>query len=104
VEPLLSSKQAAELLGMSPKTVRSWARRGLIVGVRLGGRDWKFRASDLEAAFERALTSQRAPAALAPRLSRTPAVGRVPSTRPDGRLLSVSDRLKLRREREANGG
>lgn len=54
-ESWLSAVQVAAIVGMSPKTVRNWARSGRLPGVRFGGRDWKFRASDIASAFTRAL-------------------------------------------------
>lgn len=45
-EPLLSDKQAGELLGLHPKTVQRLARQGELPAVRLG-RYWRYRASVL---------------------------------------------------------
>ena len=47
-EPLLSDKQAGELLGLHPKTVQRLARQGELPAVRIG-RYWRFRASALNA-------------------------------------------------------
>src|SRR5262245_4123655 len=45
-ERLLSPDDAAERLGVAPKTVRSWLRTGKVRGVR-AGRLWRVRAEDL---------------------------------------------------------
>jgi excisionase family DNA binding protein len=37
----LTTEQAAEVLGVAPKTVRLWAREGRIQGLRRG-RSWRF--------------------------------------------------------------
>jgi excisionase family DNA binding protein len=51
-EPLLNSEQAAELLQIHHKTLQKLARRGEIRGTHIG-KLWRFRASDLNAWFER---------------------------------------------------
>ena len=51
-EPLLNSEQAAELLKIHHKTLQKLARRGEIRGTHVG-KLWRFRASDLNAWFER---------------------------------------------------
>jgi excisionase family DNA binding protein len=45
-EPLLDCKEAAVLLRIHPKTLRTKARRGIIPAVQVG-RLWRFRASAL---------------------------------------------------------
>ncbi len=45
-ESLLDVAEAAKLLRIHPKTLRSKARRGIIPGVQVG-RLWRFRASAL---------------------------------------------------------
>jgi len=45
-EPLLDCKEAAGLLRIHPKTLRTKARRGIIPAVQVG-RLWRFRASAL---------------------------------------------------------
>jgi len=45
-EPLLDCKEAAALLRIHPKTLRTKARRGIIPAVQVG-RLWRFRASAL---------------------------------------------------------
>lgn len=54
----LTSSEVAELLGVTPETVRDYAERGLLAGSRLpggplrGGR-WRFQRSDVEAVLNR---------------------------------------------------
>jgi excisionase family DNA binding protein len=45
-EPLLDTDEAAMLLRMHPRTLRTKARKGIIPAVHVGGR-WRFRASAL---------------------------------------------------------
>jgi excisionase family DNA binding protein len=45
-EPLLDTDEAARLLRMHPRTLRTRARTGSIPGVQVGRR-WRFRASTL---------------------------------------------------------
>jgi excisionase family DNA binding protein len=47
-EPLLNDRQAAELLGIHPKTLQRCARTGQIPAHRIG-RFWRYRASELDA-------------------------------------------------------
>jgi excisionase family DNA binding protein len=46
-EPLLATEEAARLLRMHPRTLRTKARRGSIPAVQVGKR-WRFRASTLD--------------------------------------------------------
>jgi excisionase family DNA binding protein len=46
-EPLLSLREAANLLGMHWKTLEIFARRGQVPGTKVGKR-WRFRASVLD--------------------------------------------------------
>ena len=46
-EPLLDTEQAARLLRMHPRTLRTKARSGSIPAVQVGKR-WRFRASSLD--------------------------------------------------------
>jgi len=45
--PLLDTEEAARLLRMHPRTLRTKARRGSIPAVQIGKR-WRFRASTLD--------------------------------------------------------
>ena len=46
-EPLLDAEEAARLLRMHPRTLRTKARIGAIPGIQVGKR-WRFRASTLD--------------------------------------------------------
>ena len=50
---LLTLREAAEVLHLSPRTVREYLKRGEIEGRIIGGR-WRFRRADLDAFFENA--------------------------------------------------
>jgi excisionase family DNA binding protein len=45
----LSVADVAAELGMHPSTVRKWANDGLLPGMRIGRRQWRFRRSALRA-------------------------------------------------------
>ena len=45
---LLTVEQAAEQLQMHPATVRRFIREGTLAGSRIGARQWRIRASDLD--------------------------------------------------------
>lgn len=47
---LLTLREAAEVLRLSPRTVREYVQRGEIEGRIIGGR-WRFRRADLDAFF-----------------------------------------------------
>jgi excisionase family DNA binding protein len=53
---LLTIREAAAFLAITPKTVRGYVRRGELHGFLLGGR-WRFRQEDLDA-FVNALPTQ----------------------------------------------
>jgi excisionase family DNA binding protein len=53
---LLTLREAAEVLRLSPRTVREYINRGEIHGRIIGGR-WRFRRADLDAFFENAPSS-----------------------------------------------
>lgn len=48
VERLLTPEEAADKLGIAPRTMREWLRRSKLPGVKLG-RLWRVRETDLEA-------------------------------------------------------
>jgi excisionase family DNA binding protein len=52
-ERLLTLREAAEVLRLSPRTVREYVQRGEIEGRIIGGR-WRFRRAALDAFFENA--------------------------------------------------
>lgn len=49
MERLINLKDAAELAGVSPFTLRRWAKLGRVASVRLSPRAIRFRESDLAA-------------------------------------------------------
>lgn len=50
---LLSTEEAAALLGIHPNTVKVWRTNGRLPGYRPpGGRNWKFKRSDVLALIE----------------------------------------------------
>jgi excisionase family DNA binding protein len=48
-EKVYTPEEAAEVLKVSPETVRIWLRTGKLGGVKMGRRLWRVRESDLEA-------------------------------------------------------
>lgn len=48
MEPILTSQQVGEILGMNYKVVERMARRGEIPAFKLG-KFWRYRESDIEA-------------------------------------------------------
>jgi excisionase family DNA binding protein len=50
---LLTLREAAEVLRLSPRTLRDYVQRGEIEGRIIGGR-WRFRRADLDAFFANA--------------------------------------------------
>ena len=48
IEPLMSVKEAAKFLGVSPQTVYLWVERKQIPHLRVMGRNIRFLKSDLE--------------------------------------------------------
>jgi excisionase family DNA binding protein len=62
-EPLLSDAEAAEMLGLHPKTIQRLARAGELPAVRVG-RYWRFRASALNEWID--LNSTGQPACVGP--------------------------------------
>lgn len=46
---LLDVQKAAKILGVSVKTIRRWAQRGYLKGIKVGPRgDWRFTPVNLE--------------------------------------------------------
>jgi excisionase family DNA binding protein len=53
-ELMLSSAEAARMLGVHPNTVRGWADKGILKSYRVGPRgDRRFRQSDIESFLSR---------------------------------------------------
>jgi len=55
-EPLLTTEEAARLLGIHPKTLQKFARAGKVPAIRIGDL-WRFRASELDLWVRAALSS-----------------------------------------------
>lgn len=51
-EPLLDSRQAADLMHLHPESVKRLARTGAIIAAKVGG-VWRFRVSALEAYMQK---------------------------------------------------
>lgn len=68
LRPLLTTQQAAEVLSVSPSTVKRLRASGGLVGRQIG-RQWRYTAGDVLAYIEksRALPSPQAPTASRPR-------------------------------------
>ncbi len=47
-ERLLTARELADLLGLSPATVLDWFEAGRLPGFKLGGRAVRFRPSEVE--------------------------------------------------------
>ena len=52
-DQLLTLREAADVLRLSPRTVREYVQRGEVEGRIIGGR-WRFRRADLDAFFAKA--------------------------------------------------
>ena len=79
-EPFHSADVVAAWLGVTPQTIRLWARTGVIRGHQPGGRVWLFRASEVEhdITLERSLRVDVAPEPV--RRSRPAVVSTAPVT------------------------
>ena len=48
IEKLFRVKKIAEILAVSPKTIRKWAKDKILPGIKIGPRgDWRFTKNDL---------------------------------------------------------
>ncbi len=63
----LSVSVVAAELGMHPSTVRKWANEGLLPGMRIGRRQWRFRRSTLRQLENAPAARERAVAIRTPR-------------------------------------
>lgn len=61
-EPLIDSDEAAAIIGVAPKTLQKYARRGLIHGVHIG-KFWRFRASVIDEWISREFDNSTPPEA-----------------------------------------
>jgi excisionase family DNA binding protein len=50
--PLLTEGEVAEIFGVTSRTVRQWAHRGLLTPLRMGGVT-RYRAAEMSALIER---------------------------------------------------
>lgn len=44
---VMNTEEAAEFLGLAPFTIRKYARKGIIPGKKVGGKEWRFVKADL---------------------------------------------------------
>lgn len=51
-DKLLTVEQVAERLQMHAATVRRFIREGKLAGIRLGGREWRVKSSEMERFIE----------------------------------------------------
>ena len=58
---LLTLEQAAEFVGRSTSTVRTWLNTEQLAGFKLNGRDWRIRESALQAFIERQEAGEHKP-------------------------------------------
>jgi excisionase family DNA binding protein len=59
MSPLLTAREVAERLGVSPETVLRWTRRGELPAVRLPGGAIRYRPDELDAWLEARATRGR---------------------------------------------
>jgi excisionase family DNA binding protein len=59
--PMLTSKEAADLLRLSPQTIVDYVRRGKLPAVKVG-RSWLLRREDVERFLESPSPPEQAPA------------------------------------------
>ncbi len=52
-EKMLSPEEVADLLAVSPNTVRAWLRNGTLKGVKLGKKIWRIKEVELQAYLNR---------------------------------------------------
>jgi excisionase family DNA binding protein len=60
LEPLLTSEQVGQILGIHPKVVERMAKRGELPGLKVG-EFWRYRASSLDGWIDSRLQSGRQP-------------------------------------------
>ncbi len=58
-EQLMTPEQVAERLQVKPFTIREWLRLGKMKGIRLAGKVWRVRPSDLEEFLRRGESEER---------------------------------------------
>jgi excisionase family DNA binding protein len=82
--PLLTARQVAELLDVSPETVLRWMRRGELPAIRLPGGAIRFREDELEAWLMERATPRRGVLTAAPGAAQ-------PRTVPSATLTAIED-------------
>lgn len=82
---LLTAREVAETVGVSPETVLRWTRRGELSAIRLPGGQIRYRADDLDAWLQERATPRRGV------LATTPGAAR-PGTLPSIGLATTEDR------------
>jgi excisionase family DNA binding protein len=58
---LLTLKEAGEVVGRSPSTVRTWLNTSRLAGFKLNGRTWRIRESALRSFIERQESGEHEP-------------------------------------------
>lgn len=48
VDRLFTVGEVAEILSLTPRTVRNYLRDGKLTGIKINSRDWRIRQSDLK--------------------------------------------------------
>jgi excisionase family DNA binding protein len=59
-ERLLTAREVADELGVTPRTVLRWTRAGVLPGYRIGGRALRFRADEVDGWLEQRRTREDA--------------------------------------------
>lgn len=54
LQPFLTVKKVAQILKVTPKTIRKWAQDNILSGIKLGPRgDWRFTPRDIKNLIKR---------------------------------------------------
>ena len=52
MKKLYTPEEVAEILTLSPNTIRAWLRNGHIKGIKVSGKAWRIKQSELERLLE----------------------------------------------------
>lgn len=52
MEKLYTPEEVAEILTLSPNTIRKWLREGIITGIKVSGKAWRIKQSELNRLLE----------------------------------------------------
>ncbi len=52
MEKLYTPEEVAEILTLSPNTIRAWLRNGHIKGIKVSGKAWRIKESELNRLLE----------------------------------------------------